>query len=396
MVLLCTMDSLGQLPEHEVVVVNTFLEIKEKKRPGFSRAGTAPASAFSEETEVDEVAAVAEAEKAEVAEVVEVEQKPQKSIEEETEVNKAPAPKIPSVRKRPSLERYNTPDLWEQQQILQEVWETSQEGSMGPRLPSMDEESAEQQSLLAVQEPPVINFTPPAPAPAPAPQLPQTSQVAMLLVAPMVCQPVQVTPVGSPCAPSRQLLQEPEPPRLLGRTTSPRAATNAEAEGAGAKMEHQEGPLLPGALDQESTASGSERIRWCVDGQKLESHAEKLISPEFRLRVPGSTDSSPFRIMLLATQTGGKHGAGFKKAKGRGNIELKCLGSFEADLSMLVTVGSGSRKQKAKELVRHGFAEKSCCPLPKGGRDPFVWDLKAALCKETKCVEVCIEVLPSD
>ena len=152
----------------------------------------------------------------------------------------------------------------------------------------------------------------------------------------------------------------------------------------------------PGALDQESTASGSERIRWCVDGQKLESHAEKLISPEFRLRLPGSSTESPFRIMLLATQTGGKHGAGFKKAKGKGNIELKCLGSFEADLSMLVTVGSGSRKQKAREVVRHGFAEKSCCPLPKGGRDPFVWNLKAALCKETKCVEVCIEVLPSD
>jgi len=363
--------------------VNTFLEIKEKKRPAFGRAGTAPASAFSEE-----------------AEVPEVEQKP---IEEENEVKRAPAPNK-SLRKRPSLERYNTPDLWEQQQILQEVWETSQAaGATAPALPRMDEETTEQQSLLAVQEPPVINFTPAVTPPAvtpPAPQMPQTSQVAMLLVAPMVCQPMHVTPVGSPCAPSRQL-QEPEPPRLLGRTVSPRPGRDGGANGQtvealSAKTEHQESPLMPGALDQESTASGSERIRWCVDGQKLESHAEKLISPEFRLRLPGSSTESPFRIMLLATQTGGKHGAGFKKAKGKGNIELKCLGSFEADLSMLVTVGSGSRKQKAREVVRHGFAEKSCCPLPKGGRDPFVWDLKAALCKETKCVEVCIEVLPSD
>lgn len=169
--------------------------------------------------------------------------------------------------------------------------------------------------------------------------------------------------------------------------------------------------LRPGTLDHSSTPSGGERIRWCVDGQKLESHAEKLISPEFRLTrpsgpsgpsgpsatgsCPGDETSEPFRIMLLATQTGGKHGAGFKKAKGKGNIELKCLGSFEANISMLVTVGSASRKQKAREVVRHDFAEKSCCPLPKGGRDPFVWDLKAAVCKETKCVEVCIEVLPS-
>lgn len=145
-------------------------------------------------------------------------------------------------------------------------------------------------------------------------------------------------------------------------------------------------------------ASGSERIRWCVDGQKLDSHAEKLISPEFRLGANfggALAESQPFRIMLLATQTGGKHGAGFKKAKGRGNIEIKCLGSYEGpSISLLVTVGSGSRKQKARELVKHNFAEKSCCPLAKGGRDPFVWDLKAALSKETKCVEVCIEVLP--
>ena len=102
--------------------------------------------------------------------------------------------------------------------------------------------------------------------------------------------------------------------------------------------------------------------------------------------------------MLLATQTGGKHGAGFKKAKGRGNIEVKCFGSVEgpADCltAMQVTVGTGSRKQKAREIVKHSFAEKSCCLLPKG-RDS-VWDLKAAVCKDTKCVELCIEVLPAN
>ena len=175
----------------------------------------------------------------------------------------------------------------------------------------------------------------------------------------------------------------------------------------GWELGSQSTPMLflprPGALDQTSMASGSLRIRWCVDGQKLDSHAEKLISPEFRLGANfggGEKDgengeSQPFRIMLLATQTGGKHGAGFKKAKGRGNIEIKCLGSYEGpSISLLVTVGSGSRKQKARELVKHNFGEKSCCPLAKGGRDPFVWDLKAALSKETKCVEVCIEVLP--
>lgn len=77
----------------------------------------------------------------------------------------------------------------------------------------------------------------------------------------------------------------------------------------------------PGALDQITTETGSTKIRWCVDGQKLESHAEKLISPEFKLGVPGQ-ESQPFRIMILANQTGGKHGAGFKKAKGAGSVHL--------------------------------------------------------------------------
>eukprot|EP00434_Breviolum_minutum_P038436 symbB.v1.2.034092.t1/scaffold4322.1/size41248/3 len=379
------MDTLGQLPEHEVCVVNTFLEIKEKTRKGLQRAGTAPASSL---------AAVDEHEESNQVNEVAVEATETKPIEEDMDVKKLPA----CFRKRPGLQRFDTPDFWEQQQILDELEEESNPLSSPPaRVPT--EGLGLPAAAVPAREPLTINLSSAAAQPPAAQQVPQVpSQVAMLLVAPMVCQPLQVTPVGSPCAPSRQL-KEPEPPRLLGRTLSPRPTETVNVEQKPEHHENAQGSTLqPGALDQTSMASGSERIRWCVDGQKLDSHAEKLISPEFRLGANfggALAESQPFRIMLLATQTGGKHGAGFKKAKGRGNIEIKCLGSYEGpSISLLVTVGSGSRKQKARELVKHNFAEKSCCPLAKGGRDPFVWDLKAALSKETKCVEVCIEVLP--
>ena len=150
--------------------------------------------------------------------------------------------------------------------------------------------------------------------------------------------------------------------------------------------------LRPGTLECNPAERGGQRIRWCVDGHKLESHAEKLISPEFELKV--GQESQPFRLMVLATETGGRHGAGFKKAKGRCMLEMKCLGSLEGApaTSMLVTAGTGSRKQKSREVVKHSFADKNCCILPKGP-DP-VWDLKASLCKETKSIDICVEVLP--
>eukprot|EP00438_Fugacium_kawagutii_P033817 Skav235826 [mRNA] locus=scaffold1931:79451:81824:- [translate_table: standard] len=93
----------------------------------------------------------------------------------------------------------------------------------------------------------------------------------MLLVAPMVQVP----------------MHELEPPRLLGRTSSPAPppAPGTEPAKTTELPSHQE-PMPPGTLEHSSTPSGGERIRWCVDGQKLESHSEKLISPEFRLTRP--------------------------------------------------------------------------------------------------------------
>ena len=37
----------------------------------------------------------------------------------------------------------------------------------------------------------------------------------------------------------------------------------------------------------------------------------------------GQAEPFSFRLVILATQTGGKHGAGFRKAKGRGSIDAR-------------------------------------------------------------------------
>ncbi|CAJ1394757.1 unnamed protein product, partial [Effrenium voratum] len=348
-------------------------------RPNLGRAGTAPARALDPEF-VDGF-------------------DPEFRIEPPSE--DSAAKKLVYGKKRPSLHRFDTPDLWEQQMMLEADADFKE--TAVPKVQTTPEAVAQaiqaaqvSHGTHAVATPALEGESRAAPELKEALALPAQSaapmnfgQVAMLLVAPVVCPPLQVSPVSSPSAPSRGPPQDvPDQPRLLGRVASPRPEGAEKPRG----VVEADQTLVPGALDQITTETGSTKIRWCVDGQKLESHAEKLISPEFKLGVPGQ-ESQPFRIMILANQTGGKHGAGFKKAKGRSTIEIKCLGSFEGPATgMLVTVGFGSRKQKARELVRHSFAEKSCCPLPKG-RDP-VWDLKAALCKETKCVDICIEILP--
>lgn len=256
----------------------------------------------------------------------------------------------------------------------------------------------------------------PAPAVAPEPQGPQVPSVS----APAVTQemryvgvPFMVVPSDSQNVPLQQLPQAEQgsdaalpqgqqqgqphgqgqqPPTLLGRTASPRPDDRKSNPAKQRQVPEPPEPLAPGAVECTASANGGQRIRWCVDGHKLESHAEKLISPEFELKV--GRETQPFRLMVLATETGGRHGSGFKKAKGRCFLEMKCLGSLEGALitSMLVTAGTGSRKQKGREVVKHSFAEKNCCSLPKG-QDP-VWDLKASLCKETKSIDICVEVLP--
>ena len=116
--------------------------------------------------------------------------------------------------------------------------------------------------------------------------------------------------------------------------------------------------------------AGKELVRWRVDGNRLESHTERILSPEFQLRV--GPEALSFRLVALAKETGGKNGAGFRKAKGQGSLELKCVSQVPAhapDITVRTTIANHTAP-----TVRHSFVEKTCCPLPHGNLTD--WDFK--------------------
>ena len=128
-------------------------------------------------------------------------------------------------------------------------------------------------------------------------------------------------------------------------------------------------PLEANKLECRDVA-GKELVRWRVDGNRLESHTERLLSPEFQLRL--GQELLSFRIVALAKQTGGKNGAGFRKAKGQGTLELKCLSPVPPhapDLIVRTTIGKHTAPS-----IRHSFVEKTCCPLRNGKQTE--WDFK--------------------
>jgi len=231
---------------------------------------------------------------------------------------------------------------------------------------------------------------PPASAASSASVQLMTMAATYIPVQPMPMAPV-FFPAGVPIVPA--LAPASNHPCLPGRISAHASSQATEKKpslsdpsGCG------EPPIRPGMLEYSRSADGVEQVSWYADGQKLDSHSEKLISPEFKLALPGQ-EPQTFRLMILARQTGGKHGAGFKKASGRGLIELKCVGDVSPntpEVGLRISVGSGIRRARScEDLIWHNFSEKNCCPMQETNED---WDLLSAVSKDSKCAEIRLEV----
>merc|ERR1712217_419925 len=90
-------------------------------------------------------------------------------------------------------------------------------------------------------------------------------------------------------------------------------------------------------------------------------------------------------------------GASFKKAKGKGSVQLKLVSdndeSARLSLTFRLSVGNpnaGKKRERPRGLVRHNFNERPICGLPKG-RDQ--WDFKKAVDEITHTFVVTLEVL---
>jgi len=389
------MQHLPALAEHEVCVVNTFVEFRDTKQLAVGRAKTAPALDASEVDETLEDTLQRSQKRAQTVAAVKAGEKLEdhhvhdddflgpvdSESEEEKEVQHR-------VSRWPSHHKMKTPEPWELDQMLADIREGAKKLIRRSSSGVAEAVVSQQSSEIVGQQPSLRRITTPdlwdrqmveAEATAARSQASQVQatqpQLGPGFRFPQLSVPMLlVPPVFS--------MQEPGP-RLLGRTSPAASPNRADVT--------KKAPLAPGALECQVSESKLPHIRWSVDGSKLQSNAENVLSPDFELTLPG-VGPQRFRLMISATRTGGKHGGGFKKARGRGGIFAKCLSSIEGapKMTLRATLVRG-RANPRTETIEHCFSEKSCCEFQKS--DEHEWDFKGAIKKVNRCFEISVEVV---
>lgn len=135
------------------------------------------------------------------------------------------------------------------------------------------------------------------------------------------------------------------------------------------------------------------RIWWTVDARKLKSSDREAVSPGFALGFPRPVQ---FKMVIRPSAVhGSRGGASFKKAKGKGSVELRCLEQVERGrdppLNFRIAVGSGRNFGEApRGPVRHDFSERATCGLPDNLKE---WDFSRHVDHETQMLSICLEIL---
>jgi len=138
---------------------------------------------------------------------------------------------------------------------------------------------------------------------------------------------------------------------------------------------------------------GWSRVQWAVDARKLEGKDKQAVSPEFVIDMPNHGPAS-FKVTIYPRPTNdGRGGGGFRKAKGRGRVELKCEARLSAsvpDVVFHIGVGIGSKQQPLRGPVTANFLDRTCGGLPKGEEE---WDFASSI-DETRTFLVFLEIAP--
>lgn len=194
----------------------------------------------------------------------------------------------------------------------------------------------------------------------------------------------------------------------LERLSSRQSASSADTGSDGGEVsgfgrweapERREPPPQPQTLVHEQTLNGIARICWTVDAKKLRGSDKVAVSPAFEMpSIPGT-----FRMMLCPKAVSErKGGASFKKAKGRGFVQLKCEAALgEAgcgNMTLQICVGSGRPdtpwQSPLKGPVQHNFAENGVCCIP--SRLEEEWNFSKAVDEASQTFVVCLEILPEE
>jgi len=194
--------------------------------------------------------------------------------------------------------------------------------------------------------------------------------------------------LGAAAAPPPPLYQAP-----LGVDSEP-AMPPPDCEAEIEDRSTQTAPNVPGIVT-EKLSSGKTRTFWALDARKLDSQDKQAVSPVFEIEMPGEQEPLPFRLVIKPTpKNDGRRGAGFKKSKGKGRIELKCEAPRDCgsqDIVFRFAIGRGEGRQPTRGPVAFNFAEHgSTSGLPKGVDE---WDFGTAV-DECKTFLVILEVMP--
>jgi len=258
---------------------------------------------------------------------------------------------------------------------------------------------------------------PSVPAPLPSGACPLASWVPLYPPPPPSTAAAELYPPPPPCAVAPELFQDevPQPPAaspaIAPATATVDVAGDLEqalllpeaAGGAALTVESvpvERPPQPSGPLTCTTGASGDcSRVQWVIEERKLKGQDKQAVSPAFTLDLP-ELGPTPFRLTIYPRPVSeSRGGAGFRRAKGQGRVELKCeaqlpppgaRGAKGGGVVFRIAVGRESKAQPWRGPVRHDFSEHSCCGLPRGQED---WDFQAAV-DESRTFAVHLELTP--
>jgi hypothetical protein len=151
------------------------------------------------------------------------------------------------------------------------------------------------------------------------------------------------------------------------------------------QLPRSESPPRPHKLDTSyEAASGTYHIRWHVDANQLRTTNSSVVSHAFGVSLGQHLPAVVFKLMVKPK------GNGFRKSKGFGYIQLKCVSELHRDCDCDASVHFSIRMGgDARGPVWHDFSSHSIAELHKDNR---LWDLRSGEDPSSKTVPICLEV----
>lgn len=144
--------------------------------------------------------------------------------------------------------------------------------------------------------------------------------------------------------------------------------------------------------------AGVYRVSWVVDARKLKANDKQGVSPEFQISCSSGSNMIFKMMMYPKAKQDGKGSVSFKKAKGRGFIQLKCESETVGLENCLLSFRMGTSSaigqvgaEPPRGPVTHDFTQNSTCGLSRGSDE---WDFSKVVDEAAQTFVIYLEILP--